>query len=384
MAGYIFNFNNMESLIRCAVSGVYSTILSTPKGYWYPHHEGTFADYSTMKPGDNIYFFSNRRIYGIGELVNIANDCKFANFKDASIPKPFYYDDLKESLLWDEGEYSVNQRWLCTFEPSPHFFKRGVDMDDVLASNPSAFRMLRAFWRVSFIKFDDDENQAFKDILLKSNQDALKAPIEDETIFPNESKSVHAALRKKILSNDYDLNIAPILTECATGSVLKHEMALEAGLLFQLSESDVHTLDIFGDWDYLSHQVVASPFKHIDWMDKMDIFGFSYIPGFSPTKSEYFIAELKIGKAKAQDVEQMMKYVDWVKDEYCFGDYSMINAFLVTSKFDEEVMELTESVADRKFTVDKRPAKSLEWKNLKLVEYSYNPSIERLDFRLVR
>ena len=36
-------------------------------------------------------------------------------------------------------------------------------MDDVLASNPSQFRMLRAFWKLSFIKIDDDENQALID-----------------------------------------------------------------------------------------------------------------------------------------------------------------------------------------------------------------------------
>ena len=33
--------------------------------------EGTLADYMSMKPGDNIYFFCKRRYYGIGELISI-------------------------------------------------------------------------------------------------------------------------------------------------------------------------------------------------------------------------------------------------------------------------------------------------------------------------
>lgn len=43
-----------------------------------------FGDMITMKPGDNVYFFSNRKIYGIGELVCVGNDCKYDNYLNAS------------------------------------------------------------------------------------------------------------------------------------------------------------------------------------------------------------------------------------------------------------------------------------------------------------
>ena len=49
-------------------------------------------------------------------------------------------------------------------------------------------------------------------------------------------------------------------------------MAIEAGLIHQLSIKDPQTCEIFGTWDYLSHQFIASPFKPIDYMDKMDLF----------------------------------------------------------------------------------------------------------------
>ena len=70
MAGYVMNMNDKEALISCIESGVYSTILNEPKnGKWKRPQEGTFADYFSMKPNDHIYFFNDRKIYGIGKII---------------------------------------------------------------------------------------------------------------------------------------------------------------------------------------------------------------------------------------------------------------------------------------------------------------------------
>lgn len=77
IAGYIFSLDDIDSLESCIEDGVYSTNLSSPKKttdwqfIWRGYHEGTFADYLSMKEGDNVYFFNNRNIYGVGELVKI-------------------------------------------------------------------------------------------------------------------------------------------------------------------------------------------------------------------------------------------------------------------------------------------------------------------------
>lgn len=376
MAGYIFNLNSLDSLKLYIDNGVYATKLSPPeKGYWLKHHEATLSDYITMKENDNIYFFIKRKIYGIGRLININGDCKFQNFPNACEPKDFKYEDKKEELLWDEADFSVCQRWLCVFEPSPYFFTNGIDMDDVLSSNPSAFKMLRAFWKLSFLKFDDEENQAFKDIIFKSNQKALLNPKEDVDIFKSNYKKKHNDILKKIKTGNYYIDISPVLTNCASGDILNHEMALEAGLLYQLSYSDKETTNVFGSWDYLSHQVVASPFKPIDYMDKIDMFGYSYIAGFSPTRSKYLVAEIKVEEASIDNVEQLLKYVDWVKDEYCYGDYGMINAFLVAYKFDDELIKYKENSVSRKYIINRRPARTYEWNNLKFVKYSFDGKV---------
>ena len=137
MAGYIMNLDNLGALKQYIFNGVYSTKLNLPKGkYWRRQHEGTLADYVTMESKDNIYFFIDRKIYGIGELVSLNRDCKFLNYPGANKPIKYQYNEIKGHLLWDEGEYSVDQRWICIFKPSPHFFKNGIDMDDFLSSNP--------------------------------------------------------------------------------------------------------------------------------------------------------------------------------------------------------------------------------------------------------
>lgn len=79
--------SNLESLESCVRTGTYSTILSDPQNNnWGIHHEGTFADYYSMKEGDHIYFFNNRKIYGIGRIIDIKKDCKYLNYLGADDP----------------------------------------------------------------------------------------------------------------------------------------------------------------------------------------------------------------------------------------------------------------------------------------------------------
>lgn len=377
MAGYIFSLDNLESLTLYTQNGVYATKLSPPRGNWGPHHEGTFADYSTMRAGDNIYFFIRRRIYGIGRLIRVGQDCKYFNYPSAGQPSSFKYESVQGGLLWDEGEDSVKQRCVCFFEPDPHFFRQGVDMDDVLASNPAAFKMLRAFWKLSFIKFDDEENQAFRDIILKRNQHAL-SKANSESFF--EHVPVHVQIAEKLSAADYSMatGIASVVSGSTSGDRLRHEMAIEMGILHQLATKDPKTCILLGEWDYLSHQVIASPFKPIDYMDKMDLFGYAYVLGFKPTKSRFLVGEIKKDTATIEDVDQLLKYVDWVRDEYCFGDYSMIRAFLIAYDFDTSVKEHARNVGVRRYTVGVRPTRSAEWNEVRLIKYWYNPELKRI------
>ncbi len=383
MAGYIFNLSSIDSLKIYIENGIYSTIISEPNNRWLKHHEATFGDYATMEPGDNIYFFINRKIYGIGELVELNGNCKYLNFPGANRPIGYTYESMREFLLWDEGDISPRQRWICLFKPSPYFFEEGLDMDDVLASNPSKFRMLRAFWKVSFIKVDDDENQALKDFILRNNIDKLSST-EPNGIFESNYDKYHSKL-SDMIDERYHFNCEEILSNCANEDYLTHEMAIEAGILYQLSKKDELTINVFGEWDYLSHQVIASPFKPIDYMDKMDIFGYKYITSLtkSNTKYRFLVLEIKKDTATETDITQLMKYVDWVKDEYAFGDFSMIKAFLVAYDYDNRAKDNLEEIAKRQYIVGRRPVKSAIWQDLWLVNYKFCRDVCALRFEFV-
>lgn len=382
MAGYLFNLDSDRSLEDSFRHGMYSTRLSDPgNGVWRIHHEGTFADFSSMKAGDNIYFFIDRKIYGIGELVDVDGDCKYQNYPGANVPVIYNYNDIKAISLFDSGDESTSRmRFVCFFKPSPDFYLDGVDMDEVLASSPAQFKMIRAFWKLSFIKFSDDENQALKNIILRRNFR------ENEPALYGTYAASHNLAQLKISENKagYALDVSPFLGSIANedGS-LRHEMAVEAGLIFQLSSHEKSAIDCFGAWDYLSHQVIASPFKPIDYMDKMDLFGYRFIAGQSPTISKYMVAELKKDQVVEQDVLQLMKYVDWVNSEYAYGDYSMIQAFLVGSSFSNDVIRNYRELTERKYIHGVRPAVSSEWSAVKLVSYKYDSDSGLLKFSVI-
>ncbi|MCX7544157.1 hypothetical protein [Marinicella gelatinilytica] len=382
MAGYLFSLSNVESLIESINLGVYSTLISTPKNNtWRISQEGTFADFCSMKDGDNVYFFYKRKIYGIGKLVNINGSCKFLNYPKANVPENQNYQDIKSDLLYDNGENSVNNRFICTFEPLPFFFKDGIDMDETLSSAPDKFRILRAFWKLSFIKFSDTENQAFKDIILRRNIEAINNPDNNNTYESNYLANHEFICKKTKNNNDYELNIAPFLNTINNldGSI-KHEMAIEAALIYQLSNNLRETVDIFGNWDYLTHQVIASPFKPIDFMDKMDVFGYKYIQNQNPTISDYLVVEIKKDLINSQDLIQLMKYVDWVKNEYAYGDYSMIKAFMLGFKYSEDALDTYRINIERKYIKGVRPSISKEWNDVKLIQYKLNQNTDLLEF----
>jgi hypothetical protein len=372
VAGYIFGLNNIDSLRYCIENGVYSTNLSSPSNNnWRIHHEGTFADYISMKPGDNVYFFIDRKIYGIGKFASIQSDCKYQNYPQALVPNIQDYNIIKNSMLINEDSSCINNRLVCIFEPYPNFFMNGIDMDEVLSSNPNSFKMLRAFWKLSFVKVDDEENKALKDIVLKRNQQYINN--NDETFTFNDSKH---HLIKNMIGNNYLVTSKDTLKFSSRNDYIKHEMAIEAGIIDTLASGHY---SIFGNWDYVSHQVIASPFKPIDYMDKLDIFGYRYIPGFD-TISKYLLIEIKKDNASIDAIDQIMKYVDWINQEYSHGDYSTIEAFLVAYDFPQDVIDYKNNVCIRNYTRGRRPTIPDTWTNVRLIKYIYDSANEKLVF----
>ena len=65
MAGYVFAIGGDTEIIKiCAERGVYATRLNSLASRQF---EETLPDYVSKKQCDNVYFFSERKIYGKAE-----------------------------------------------------------------------------------------------------------------------------------------------------------------------------------------------------------------------------------------------------------------------------------------------------------------------------
>ena len=103
----------------------------------------------------------------------------------------------------------------------------------------------------------------------------------------------------------------------------------------------------------------------------MDIFCYRYILGFK-TISKYCVIELKKDKCTKESIQQIMKYVDWVNQEYAYGDYAMIEAYLICSDFSKDIITYKKEVCIRNYTKGRRPIISASWNNIKFIKYTYH------------
>ncbi len=351
-AGWIFNLDSEESLCRYIRDGVYSTKIKPPNNNsWSRAYLGTIADYASMRPGQLIYFFIKRKIYGIGELVAIngTKSCVFNNYKDSLLPKTpdlfkdkksdfyerelFYYEEgIWDKKIEDDGERCFQQRWVCTFKALSEFYD-GIDMDALLKTDKSYkdFRSLRTFWGLSFIKLSPSENKRFREFIEKSKPEKFIVKMDEEL----KTKTV-----KNSYKEDYKFSLDGLIEANRKNSdLLSNEMLIETSILHALAniQKNPDIKSIFSEWDYFSHQVTASPYKPVDYMDKMDICGYKGGNNGFWDANEYLLIEIKKDTATDIDLEQTQKYIEWLKWEYednISKKNAKIKAYLVAHNFD--------------------------------------------------
>jgi hypothetical protein len=368
MAGFLIAIgqgeDGLNAIRKCINSGVYSTVVNVSCPVKNPF-SATLGDYCSMKEGDKVFFFSKRKIYGIGKIVKIGPDCKLKNYPDSCkiVFRAPSYDSIKNLLLLDDGPQSVNEPWLFAFEPDPNFYCDGVDMDDVLEYKPQTFKAIRTFWKKSFTKMDDEETESLTEFILLRN-------LHKKTF--DYSNSGFGRLLEKV---DSRYMIDPEETAaCQQGveGAVSSEMTLEAFVVDSLMKGRVKD---FGKWDYVTHQLCASPFKPIDYMDKIDVFAYKNIPN-SKAISKFLVIELKKDQAPEGTVGQIAKYVDYICKNYAYGDYGRIEAMIIARSFDEKLVRSELPLIERNYFVGSHPAVGSSWNNLRFFTYSFYQHFE--------
>lgn len=379
MSGYLFTFSDEDSLFESMKYGRYSTLMSAK---WSSPHLPTLADFVTMSPGDRVYFFSKRMVYGIGEIVSLNNgDVVLKNRTKVTEKGVLPIAAIDDRPIIEDPEPPQDEsarkayRWVIMFQPSPYLFARGIDMDDLLSTNKTAFRSLRTFEKRTFIELDDEEELAFRTAILRRNIDVLRQPNE-LGIIAGPWITEHCRITDLAKDGSRTLEIGKLIASYRkSNGRLSAEAALELALLWQLGPSkDATTSTVFGDWDYLSHQVAASPPKSIQWMDRMDIFGYKWLDSTDKIIEKYLVMELKQGVVCGDDLNQLMKYVDWIGSEYANGDYSLISAYLVGHSFDMTSITSGMLATQRYSLMGYRPPVFNRWSAVTLVSYYAEPN----------
>ncbi len=395
MSGYIVNLSDEDALRRYVEFGVYGTLMRRPEyPSWSTAAELTLADYLTVRPGDLIFFFRERTIYGVGRITAIVPEAATAaleNYPGSSFPNARPDDDRSNLLYRQQREEDL--RWVVFFRPDPAFFTHGLDMDEVLQGDiHGVARGLRVFEQRSFIQVENDEAQVMVDLLLRRNADVagLSIPGNDEpsqtstngyalatnngSIFPDQSDFYHAriAARGAALAG-HEINIDALVNRYVRKGIVAHEALLQAWLAHALTVRRPEAVAMFGRWDYVANQVHASPQKPVVYMDRIDIFGYTtqrLSRSFPPTIMRYKAIELK--KDLISDVNvinQMLKYVDWLAHTRAGGDYSMVDAYLVASGYTPEVITYASAAGVRDYVTPYRPYRKKQWSQLTLVRY---------------
>lgn len=116
-------------------------------------------------------------------------------------------------------------------------YLKGIATDEILTYKANTLKTLRAFWKVSFIKLSDEENASLKEIFLLRRQ---RETVAQTGIF-SVRNDVHNAIAEKVLDR-YLIKPADMLKTCTLGSRVKHEMTLEAAVVYDLCHNRVHAL----------------------------------------------------------------------------------------------------------------------------------------------
>lgn len=394
MAGYLFLLGEIkdanDKVIKNA-NAIYNEVFSTgtystrmylentlKAGNWSQSRakQSTFTDYLGMKENDYVFFFFDREIHGMGKLVNIGEDCKYWGYIGANKPEAYSENQIENVKLFPE--ITPDNRCVCFFKPVLETYNSSVDMDEALTSYPNAFKALRVIDGRSFIKMDDEESFALAALIRRRTNSSKTIAFENQIhriVYEKVSKENQYFLTAKSILQTY-----PIVNKDGICS----EQMVEAAAIERLSKENrlIKDTDCLQRWDYVCHQVSASPFKPIKYMEWIDIFGYRKsawdeeigIPvPFSIDK--YLVVEIKKDYLREKDaaaVTQVMKYVDWVTRKYANNIYPMVTAYIIANGFDEDFKRSCRETGIRNYNLGYRNSQPQTWMDIKLIKYSFD------------
>jgi hypothetical protein len=225
---------------------------------------------------------------------------------------------------------------LHCFEPAVRNFSNPIAMADILDLRDKGRIWtfdLGAIAKKSHHPITTDEGKELIRLLLRNNPIFEKPPVISEPYLP---------LKKDPL---------PLSFECDRKSRLRYEGYLNAWFM----QAFVHgkLKEIIGDYrDFLNfvptsfNKVMDIFLTHVTTVDSVDIL------------HKFTCIELKTGTVSEKDINQTIRYENWLIRKLADGDSEMVQSILVGSDFDEKVIDYCK----KRKTIDEKIVRPIKYR----------------------
>ena len=277
-------------------------------------------------------------------------------------------------------------------------------MDEVLSSPSAHFFWGLRFWKgFSFRQLGEEETRALLGIFLR------RFHKDTEYLNPERSEEEHMNKIKDNFRGTFSAKKLVAANPCEylhDDGTFKKENWLHALVIEHLKENDSKWNELLYDpcRKNVFREVPASPPKPPIWADSIDVLTTSHHPKRKEVTTHYTVIEIKKDEVVANSarqfnevVTQIMKYVEFLAENYTEGNYGAISAFYVAKGFSEQFMKFYEESLNvrlekesgvtpivRLYVLDPHEEKPVKmWKNLELLEYGWNKASNELGLSLV-
>lgn len=305
-----------ENFEKCLKYGVYGGV-SHPMGRI---NSEIIASFEAIKPGDFIFFYvRNVGVYGLWKVTS----------------RPFY----DEYDIWGEKDQKFPYR-IC-FEPSIRYFSKPIVLSDILDLRDKGKIWtfdLGAIVRKNHNPITTNESKELIRLLLRNN------PIfHSVSPIPEPYPKGNEAL--------------PLSLSTDNKERIKYEGFLNAW--FMRGFVSGRYKDIIGEYrDFLNfvptsfNKVMDIFLTHVTEVDGVDVL------------HKFTCIELKTGTCSEEDLNQIIKYENWLTRKLADGDGEMVQSVLVAFEFQDKVLEYT------------RKRRFIEEKAVRLIRYRVTAELD--------
>lgn len=313
--GYHIFLVGEDNFDVCIQRGVYGGIQSQGSTKSDQINSEIIAGFAGVKSGDFIFFYvKNRGIYGLWKVIS----------------DPFF----DAARIWNEPNQLYPYRVL--FAPTVRKFSVPVAMADILD--------LRDKGKIWTFDLGPITKKSHQPITTNEGKELLRLILRNNPIF----------VEPDIIPNPYSpstTNPLPLSFNCDNNGRLKYEGYLNAWFMQAFSQGKLKNL--IGDYrDFLNfvptsfNKVMDVFLTHVTTIDSVDIL------------HKFTCIELKTGTVSEDDLNQIIKYENWLIRKLADGDSEMVQSILVGFEFDDRVVEYR----DKRKTVEEKTVRLFQYK----------------------